>query len=1068
MAELIADRYEVEREIGKGGMGRIVLALDKHLNRHVAVKTMIRADNRTARSRFIEESQITGQLTHPNIVSIHELGRDPKSGHLFLAMKLIKGRDLKDIIQALNKRHAKTTELFRYRRILRLFLKVCEAMAYAHNLNVIHRDLKPANIMFGEDQEDEVLVMDWGLAKPINKDAKTKSSKQIQSVARSGILSMAREEDPDPGSNRSGELTQEGAVVGTPCYMPPEQGDNPAGVDHRADIYALGAILYEILTYKPPYRGSSFSVLNELFKRPPPLPSKAAPFRNIDPAIESIVLKAMSRDIAQRYQSALELKQDIESYLDGGAVSAYQEDAREAFLRWSRKNKKLLVTIVIAVFTVIALFAGAFYVTHQRQSEAESKRLQSFVLKQEARLGAWRSHVIRPLAKESESVNSALQQAFKFVGRSEKALTIGKLTGEHDTAQQELEKRELSLSTLKQRIQLMLGEKNGPTEIFDGLTGETEALQSLSTKSKDKAFSLIKKVDPANKDALLKDVYRPFDKLIEEIAKTRELLDRSFARALVNRFPDRLNSYLKSLKLGDEGAILGARANLRLWKFREARKIIEEAMAPARLRRVSPNIKTALIALETFLRNKPQAARLREQLTALNRAIESENKAAETGQAGVGNPGWLYMRRAQVYKRLGQFSQARADFDRAVTLNPIDSYCLMLQTRETTSYVTGGETLNSIELAVLSLSPRLGEMLAVSAILRQYQEGGLRAQSRIDKAVKQGRLPKDIARYYKLMVAINDQDNSTIRKLAKEFEKDDPENPMVNGLVAESLLYEPEASRKGVLRLRGNIKRWQKELPKKRDAIISLQAQMARETNPDRLEGLKNQLALVRREVSENPKQVEYAEGKILTLKKLATQSKQFFLDRAEKIAKDGLRRHPEDDRLNFARGEILRIRGLARDALPFLERGALASFNPTRYLKLAQCCLVLGDEESLKKGVKAIQMALQFDNIGEPNRSAILTWIKSGDPILHETFGELRMKQGLFERAILHFMRAAKFAMIPDKNQYLAKRDRYWLRAAEAHLQLKLNDEAAFILQQFAKNNTPAAAVARKMLGMK
>lgn len=1068
MEELIADRYEVEREIGKGGMGRIVLALDKHLNRHVAVKTMIRADNRTARSRFIEESQITGQLTHPNIVSIHELGRDPKSGHLFLAMKLIKGRDLKDILQALHKRHGKTQELFRLRRVLRLFLKVCEAMAYAHNLNVIHRDLKPANIMFGEGREDEVLVMDWGLAKPINKDAKAKSSKQIQSVARSGILSMAREQDPDPGNKRSGELTQEGAVVGTPCYMPPEQGDNPAGVDHRADIYALGAILYEILTYKPPYRGSSFSVLNELFKRPPPPPSKAAPTRNIDPAIESIVLKAMSRRISERYQSALEMKQDIESYLDGGAVSAYQEDAWEAFQRWSRKNKKLLVTIVIALITVIALFAGAFYVTYQRQSEAKAKRLESFVIKQEARLSAWRSHVIKPLAKESESVNSALQQAFKFVGRSEKALTIDKLTGEHDTAQQELEKRELSLSTLKQRIQLMLGEKNGPIEIFTALNDEREAFQSLTAKNSEKALQLVKKVDPQNKETLLKEVYQPFDKLIAELEKTRELLDRSFARALVNRFPDRLTSYLKTLKLGEEGVILGARANLRLWKFREARKIIEAAMAPKKLKKLPPNMKAALIALETILRVEPQAARLREQLAALNRAIESENKAAELGRTGVGNPGWLYMRRAQVYKRLGKFSQARIDFDRALTLNPIDSYCLMLQTRETTSYVTGGETLNSIELAVLSLSPRLGEMLAVSAILRQYKEGGLRAQSRIDAAVRRGHLTKDVARYYRLQVAINDQNNVLVRKLAKEFEEEDPENSIINGLVAESLLYEPEASQKGVTRLRANIVNWTKELPKKREEVIALKEKIGRETDPNRRRGLEEQLTLVRGRVQELPGEIEYAEGKIPTLEKLARRSKESFLNRAEEIAKEGLKRHPEDDRLNFARGEILRIRGLARDALPFLERGALASFNPTRYLKLAQCCLTLGDEESLKKGVKAIQMALQFDNIGEPGQSAILTWIKSGDPILHETFGELRMKQGLYERAILHFMRAANFSWIPDRKQQLAKRDRYWLRAAEAHLELKLNDEAAIILQQFAKNKTPAAAVARQMLGMK
>lgn len=1067
MAEIIADRYEVEREIGKGGMGRIVLALDKHLNRHVAVKTMIRADNQTARSRFIEESQITGQLTHPNIVSIHELGRDSKTGHLFLAMKLIQGRDLKDILQALSKRHAKTAELFRLRRILRLFLKVCEAMAYAHNLNVIHRDLKPANIMFGEGRDDEVLVMDWGLAKPIQKN-KTGSSKEIRSVARSGILSAAREEDPDPGNKRSGELTQEGAVVGTPCYMPPEQGDNPAGVDHRADIYALGAILYEILTHKPPYRGSSFSVLNELFKRPPPPPSKAAPLKNIDPALESIVLKAMSRKIDERYQSALEMKQDIERYLDGEAVSAYQEDAWEAFQRWSKKNKALLSTIIVAVVTVIALFAGAFTVTSQRQNEAQSKRLESVVSKQEARLQAWRSRVIKPLAKESEAVNSALQGAFQFVGRSEKALTIENLTSEHDAAQQALLKRDLALSTLKDRIRLRLAEENGPNEIYEGLNEDAQALEKLGKKSREKAKALLKKVDPKNKEELLGEVNKPFDKLLSELRKTRELLDRSFARALVNRFPDRLEAYLKSLTLGEEGPILGARANMRLWKQDQARKIVQAALEPKKVKGVSKNIKAALVALETLLRNEPQAARLREQLVALDRAIDSENAAAELGRPGIGNPAWLYMRRAQVYKRLGQFTQARADFDRAVTLNPIDSYCLMLQTRETTSYVSGGETLNSIGKAVQSLSPKLGEMQAVLAILKHNEEGGLRSLQRIDGAVKRGHLPKSIARFYKLQVAINDQDTELIRSIAKEFEKEDPNHPIVNGLVAESLLYEPEASRTAIARLKKNVVAWTKELAKKKEDIASLQKKIRAETNGNKRSGMEHNLGLLRDRVQQLPGEIEYANSKLLSLNRLVSQSKESFLDRAETIAKKSLRQYPEDDRLNFARGEVLRLRGQVREALPYLERGSIASFNPTRHLKMALCCLAVGDTESLKKGVEAIQRALQFDNIGKPNQSRLLTWVRSGDPVLYETFGELRMKQGLYERAILHFMRAAKFAWIPDQSQFLEKRDRYWLRAAEAHIQLQLNEEAAFILQQFANNKTRAAAVARQMLGMK
>ena len=265
--------FDVQKEIAHGGMGAVLLARDKALEREVAVK-VIRpqvADSEEHRVRFLDEAQITAQLEHPNIVPVHDLGKNSQ-GDLYVTMKLVKGRSLGQIIEDLkNAEHSsckgaqrptkadrssalqsgesseaseknsalESQATISLSELLNIFLKVCDGMAFAHSRGVIHRDLKPDNIMVGSF--GEVLVMDWGLAKIVGRED-----------AHAGELVTSSRVEKDAGQ------TLDGAAMGTPAYMPPEQAEGEISkIDHRSDIYSLGAILYEILTLRRPFQGKT-------------------------------------------------------------------------------------------------------------------------------------------------------------------------------------------------------------------------------------------------------------------------------------------------------------------------------------------------------------------------------------------------------------------------------------------------------------------------------------------------------------------------------------------------------------------------------------------------------------------------------------------------------------------------------------------------------------------------------------------------------------------------------------------------------------------------------------------
>lgn len=301
-----AARYEDEGEIGRGGMGTVRRTFDRVLMRTVAMKLIEPAASRSDLGvRFVEEAQITGQLDHPNIVPVYEFGTIA-NGQSYFTMKLVSGQTLSEVIAALHgpaaaaSRHGWDEEL---ERVLRILLKVCEAVAFAHSRGVIHRDLKPANIMIGT--HGQVYVMDWGLG-----------------LLLAGRRSTAPGRAPEGSEGTIRTSVRRGrriGVEGTLAYMAPEQAlGHTDGIDARTDVFALGAVLYQVLTGRPPLLASTTTEALALAGAAMITPPQEVAGRPLPPGLCDIAMRAMRRYPADRYQAVGELHDALEGFMRGG------------------------------------------------------------------------------------------------------------------------------------------------------------------------------------------------------------------------------------------------------------------------------------------------------------------------------------------------------------------------------------------------------------------------------------------------------------------------------------------------------------------------------------------------------------------------------------------------------------------------------------------------------------------------------------------------------------------------------------------------------------------------------
>jgi eukaryotic-like serine/threonine-protein kinase len=294
--DLEGTRYRLIDKLGEGGMGGVFRVEDRVLEREVALKVIGVSDpDGVLAIRLLQEARVIAKLEHPGIVPVHDAGALP-DGRPYYTMKFVQGKRLDE--------HAKDVKGLSDR--LRIFLRICDTVAFAHSHHVLHRDLTPANVMVGPF--GEVLLMDWGLSKLLYGSA-------VRKVA-----------DPEASNSRefAGALTTaHGSVLGTPGYMAPEQSRGDSLVDQRADIYSLGAILEFLLT-------DATSV-------PRPL--------------AAIQRQAMAEEPAQRYQNVPDLAADVARFLDGVAVSAYPEGLPARFWRWIGRNRAWIALLLAYLVT---------------------------------------------------------------------------------------------------------------------------------------------------------------------------------------------------------------------------------------------------------------------------------------------------------------------------------------------------------------------------------------------------------------------------------------------------------------------------------------------------------------------------------------------------------------------------------------------------------------------------------------------------------------------------------------------------------------------------------------------
>jgi serine/threonine protein kinase/Flp pilus assembly protein TadD len=426
---LDASKYKVLTTIARGGMGVVMQARDVRLRRTVAMKVM-KTSNQFSREnvlRFIDEAQVTGQLEHPNIVPIYEIGLD-EHGETFYTMKYVRGTTLDEVLRGLRHGNERVVAKYPLGTLLTIFQKICDGVAYAHSKGVVHRDLKPENVMIGS--YGEVLVMDWGLAKNT-----TGGEREVM-----GSVNKLTDQQVIEGR---GFQTLHGLVVGTPPYISPEQARGELDkIDPRSDVYVLGGILYAILCLRAPVVGSTIAeIIDNILAsniKPPssfnalPKPGRGAPQPpeaesiqlphmpggRIPESLSAVAMKAMAADPEARYQTVEEMQKDIAAFTGGFATKAERAGLGKQILLWAARHKSEMTLIV--TFAALSVFAlVTFFLSLKKERDMAIKNLDMAVAsearaKKSEQIAAEALEDLRQTAPTFASDAQALIEDLKF------------------------------------------------------------------------------------------------------------------------------------------------------------------------------------------------------------------------------------------------------------------------------------------------------------------------------------------------------------------------------------------------------------------------------------------------------------------------------------------------------------------------------------------------------------------------------------------------------------------------------------------------------------------------------
>lgn len=449
-----AGHYTQGKLLAKGGMGAVMEANDQLLGRTVAMKVILPdiGGSESMRLRFIREATVLARLEHPSIVPIYEMGKDA-GGELFYAMKKVEGRTLQAILDDIRKGDQSTIKEYTLDRLLTIFRKICDAMAFAHAKGVIHRDLKPENVMVG--QFGEVLVMDWGLAKVLHDAAQTAAEIEQMEQSKSGDDPSASATNLPSGFEElsdsqlrgsSQQLTMDGAVMGSPQYMPPEQADGRiAEIDERSDIFSLGGILYAILTLHPPVEGRTVQEVLENVRSGQIIPPSHyssdgkqlrsgdlksgtvshpketvllphCPGGRVPDSLSAVVMKALALNPDDRYEGVQLLSNDVESYQGGFATSAEDINLWGLFLLRVKRHKGMAI-LGAAAFVIFNVLVFGFML------KVDAEKKVALVEKQKADEERDRARDAEDAqAREAENARAAEKTAVEALARSSMSL----------------------------------------------------------------------------------------------------------------------------------------------------------------------------------------------------------------------------------------------------------------------------------------------------------------------------------------------------------------------------------------------------------------------------------------------------------------------------------------------------------------------------------------------------------------------------------------------------------------------------------------------------------------------